>query len=111
VSVHQPGDDREGYVVRAHRYELDAPIQLRQGDESEWRRAVLKNISVSGLLFEPESPLSDDPALEIGFALPPPAIATLSCRARIVRVDGRTAAVGARITDYMLGHSRRRGHW
>ena len=50
---------------RKRRYLVNWPLQYRRVSESEWRPGRTINMSVSGVLFEAESPLDADEAVEV----------------------------------------------
>jgi hypothetical protein len=90
------------YRPRATRYALDCRVAFRADGESEWRDGWLKNISESGLLFDPGTRLEPGSVMELVIAMPPPAGGSLWCRAEIARIGAATPEVGARVTDYRL---------
>lgn len=102
----------ENRVPRAKRYEISAPARYRIRGEKEWHRGVMKNMSISGVLFGATLSLPLETNIEMRFALPlqltgGESAAEVLCRGSVVRtwksaVPGEAAAmVAARIT-----HSR-----
>ncbi len=87
---------------RATRYALECGLRFRSADAGTWSDGTLKNISESGLLFEPSVPVDEHAHLEIAIDLPPPGIGSIWCTAVVVRAEPRTHAIGARITEYRL---------
>jgi hypothetical protein len=99
-------------VHRATRYEISAPARYRIRGEKEWRSGVMKNMSISGVLFGAPLSLPLETNIEMRFALPiqlagGESAAEVFCRGSVVRtwksaVPGEAAAMmAARIT-----HSR-----
>ena len=89
---------------RAVRYALECGVRFRPANGDAWFDGKLRNISESGLLFEPAVPVDENAHLEIAIDLPPPGIGSIWCTAVVVRSEPDTHAIGARITEYRLQH-------
>jgi hypothetical protein len=87
---------------RAKRYALECPVRFRDAGAEAWREGRLRNISESGLLFDPCAEVADAAQFEIGIQLPPPGIGAIWCRAIVARRNSGTGEIAARITDYRL---------
>lgn len=68
-SRHDPGPaisaDASGWVRRATRLSVGAPIAYRSASTSEWFRGTLVDISRSGVLFVPDAASYPDPDLRL----------------------------------------------
>ncbi len=91
-----------GHRDRAARYALRCALKFRAASSEPWRGGMLRNISESGLLFDPDGSVADAAHLEITIDFPPPGIGSIWCAAVVVRREEATQAVGARITEYRL---------
>ncbi len=89
---------------RATRYAIECVMRFRRNGPGpqDWRAGTLKNISETGLLFEPASGIADGVDLEMSIPLPSPAFGSIACTATVVRRHPGTSLVGARIIDSRL---------
>jgi PilZ domain len=75
-------------VPRAHRYEIDTEMQYRIRGEKQWRKGVVKNISISGALICAHF-MQLETAIEMRLLLPihlqGERAAELFCRGTVVR--------------------------
>ncbi len=93
----EPADRRQ-----AKRYVLQCALRYRCNGTAMWREGRLRNMSKSGLLFDPQVRLTGDAQLEISIEPPPPGIGAIWCTAVVTRREAETQEVAARITDYRL---------
>lgn len=105
---------KENYIDRAQRFPIQAPMQFREGGESDWHEGTTLNISRSGVLFRAEREIETKKVLEMRIAFPPEMTGgsetSVVCWGPIVRrqilgeANGRTA-FAATIFRYRFQHS------
>jgi hypothetical protein len=94
-------------VPRTRRFTVHKPIFYRQVNHSQYRLAVLLNISASGLLLECHTPIPEDTDLEMILEMPQeitgqPYMRVL-CRGKVARsafAESGTPLVGVAISGY-----------
>ena len=100
---------------RATRFEIVTTVWYRVRGESMWREGMLKNFSISGMLFTAEQPLKYGTSIEMKFSLPIKLegrhAADLSCRGFVVRSErqgmkGSAVQIAAKVLhSHLLRHS------
>jgi hypothetical protein len=98
------------HVPRAQRFPVRKPIFYRQVNHSQYRLAMLVNISASGLLLECHPSIPEGTSLEMILQMPPEITGqpyrTVLCRGEIVRSalgESGIALVVVAISDYSFG--------
>jgi hypothetical protein len=97
-------------VQRTRRFTVRKPIFYRQVNHSQYRLAILLNISASGLLLECHPSIPEGTSLEMILEMPQEITGqpyrTVLCRGEIVRSalgESGIALVGVAISDYSFG--------
>lgn len=100
---------------RATRFEIVTTVWYRVRGDSTWREGMLKNFSISGMLFTAEQPLERGTSIEMKFTLPVAlegkCAADLSCRGFVVRSEkhgttGSAVRIAAKVLhSHLLRHS------
>ena len=96
---------------RAERFTLRLEVRCRPRPDGNWQVGHTENLSRSGVLFRPGTPLDQDVPLDLIIVLPgdmtgePPS--RFRCQAKIVRQQpstraGETPAIGVRVDGYSL---------
>ena len=98
--------------TRAPRFSLRLPIRYRTVGEPRWHDGITENISRSGVLFQAESELLVDTAIEMRVVLPVAgeverSLPEILCQGHVVRTiidrqQARRPALAAAITDYRI---------
>ena|SRR5688572_6070917 len=76
------------HIPRAPRFDVGVHLRYRPIGESLWRDGTSRNVSLTGVLFQPEAALSRDTPIEMLLEMPaevPHARGMLLRRGRIVR--------------------------
>ncbi len=104
---------RRGYAPyelqpRASRYAVAIPVRYRRQGELGWVETKTVNLSSSGIVFQVDSPLKADTALELTFDAPPEVGGgQITCRGQVVRTILAPATeelptVAATIKDFCI---------
>ena len=89
---------------RARRFKLQAPIEYRAVDSPDWLSGRIENLSCTGVLFQPSTPLEVDAPVAMRFRLPAeltgPVPVEAICAGRVVRqADPGSQKIAVAISD------------
>jgi hypothetical protein len=97
-------------VMRARRYEINAPIQYRVQGEKRWHEGVLKNISTTGMLIRTADLVELGTVIEMRFPLPihlrNESAAEIFCRGSVVRSSKSDEPILAALVAAKIEHWR-----